>query len=193
MARHANTENQGFMGGDDRLRKSDGDNVRADRGSADLSRTQSDGTAFSLEERRKMIRNEWKQEVLPTPTPIPGFHLCWLSTNSKVDPIHNRMRLGYTPVKASEVYGMDKFSMKDGEWSGFISCNEMVLFKIEEEMYQSIMAEFHHHMPMEYEVGMRERIEEQNEQEDSNGRKLGRIEGDGFEELGRAKRVPIFS
>jgi hypothetical protein len=183
----------GFIGGDDRLKKSDGAESRAGRESADISRTQSDGTAFSAEERRRMIRSEWKQEILPSPPAIPGYHLCWLSTNSKVDPIHNRIRLGYEPVKASEVYGMDKFTMKDGEFAGFVSCNEMVLFKIPEDIYQMIMTEFHHNMPLEYEQGIRERIDEQNAQEDSNGRKLGQIEGDGFDELGRSRRAPVFS
>jgi hypothetical protein len=186
-------KNQGFIGGDDRLKKSDGGEVRVGRDASDVERTQNDGTAFSVEERRRMIRNEWKQEVLPTAPQIPGYHLCWLSTNSKVDPIHNRIRLGYEPVRASEVLGMEKFSMKDGEWSGFVSCNEMVLFKIPEDLYQIYMQEVHHNMPLEYESGIREQIEEQNAQTDSNGRKLGQIEGDGFEELGRSRRAPTFN
>lgn len=185
MSKHG-TQN-GFSG-DDRLKKSD-EVARTERDSDD--REQSTASPFSREERRNFFRNEWKQEVLPTPPEIPGFHLCWLSTNSKGDPIHNRMRIGYTPVKASELRGFEKYTMKGGDWDGMVSCNEMLLFKLPLEIYQEMMAEFHHHMPLEQEQSIKQRIESENNQRDSNGRKLGSTEGDGFDELGK-NRVPIF-
>lgn len=188
MTKQANSN--GFLGSDERLKKTD-DVARSDRGSADAARIQNDGTALTTAERIKMMRNEWKQEVLPNPPPIPGYHLCWLSSTSKGDPIHNRMRLGYEPVKATELFGFEKFSMKGGEWDGFVSCNEMLLFKLPEEIYQAMMVEFHHNMPLEEEQGLRQRIDSENQQRDSNGRQLGSVEGDGFHDLGRA-RTPIF-
>lgn len=184
---------KGFIGGDDRTKITNRTDSRSDRESADQVRTQTDGTAFTLDQRRQMLRNEFKQEILPNPPLIPGFHLCWLSTTSRVDPIHNRMRIGYDPVKTSEVYGMDKFNMKDGEYAGFVSCNEMVLFKIPEEVYQMMMTEYHHNIPMEYEKGVRESIEDHNSREDRDGKQIGSIEGDGFKELGAYRPAPVFN
>lgn len=187
-----NSQSNGFIGGDERLKKSDGGDVRADRDSADLSRTLSNGTAFNADEFRTLLRDEFKQEVLPTPPAISGYHLCWLSTNSKADPIHNRMRLGYTPVKASEVTGMENYSMKGGEWDGFVSCNEMVLFKIPRERYQLIMAEYHHHMPLEEEKGIREKIDAA--KKDGDGRDAVDFDKDdeGMRAIGKNRAVPVF-
>lgn len=173
-------QNTGFSG-DDRLKKSD-DVDRTERASD--GQTGEAVSALSRDERRALYRNEWKQEVLPTPPEIPGYHLCWLSSNSKVDPIHNRLRVGYTPVKSSELRGFENHSMKGGEWDGYVSCNEMLLFKLPNEIYQEMMEEFHHYQPLELEHGIRESIDS-NKQVDSNGRQLSSIEGDGFNELGR--------
>ena len=68
--------------GDQRLKKDAGDSVRGARDDADVDRVQQDGSALSAAERRRMLRQEWVQEVLPTPPKIPGFHCCWLSTTN---------------------------------------------------------------------------------------------------------------
>jgi len=133
---------------------------RENPGAADLERTGEDGTVLSAAERAAMLRDEFTQEALPKPPKIPGFHTCWLSTNNSYDPIHKRMRVGYTPVKAEEVAGMDLYKVREGEWDGFISCNEMVLFKIPEEVYQEIMMLFHHTMPMEEEQRIKRQMED---------------------------------
>ncbi len=123
---------------DESLKKFEGDSSRASRDSSDVQRQDTDGTVTSRSERRKAFLNEWQQQALPTPPDIPGYHLCWLSTTSSYDPIQKRIRLGYEPVKASDVPGFDAFSMKSGEWKGFISANEMLLFKIPLDRYQDI-------------------------------------------------------
>lgn len=182
-------------GAEARLKRS-ADPGREPRSMADVPRTNEDGTASTVEERRRAIRNEWAQEALPTPPEIPGFHLCWLSTTNSYDPIHKRLRMGYTPVRAEEVLGFDTFRMRGGEWDGFVGCNEMILFKIPAEIYQDIMTVFHHDMPIEEERAIRDRSKAM----------LGKlrlpVKGEGeegepqvddtLEQLGRPVRAPIF-
>lgn len=140
-----------------------------------------------------MIRQDWTQEVLPTPPAIPGMHLCWVSTTNSTDPIHKRIQLGYQPVKASEVPGFDQYKIGDGgQFDGCIACNEMLLFKIPQEVYQDIMAIYHHDIPLEQEQSIRDRVMSTNEV-DSSGRPLAQVEGD-FNQLGRAPaRTPHFA
>jgi len=135
--------------GDERLKKDSGAAIRGGRDNADVSRVQEDGMALSTAERRRLLRQEWVQEVLPTPPGIPGFHLCWVSTTNSTDPIHKRMQLGYQPVRISEVPGFDQYKVADGsQFEGCIACNEMLLFKIPQEVYQDIMAIYHHDSPL---------------------------------------------
>ena len=128
-----------------------------------------------------MFRSEWLQEALPTPPEIPGYHLCWLSSSNQYDPIHKRMRMGYEPVKADELPGFEHLRVKAGENVGFVSCNEMLLYKMPEELYQQIMYELHHQAPLEEQ----EKIKVQQEQllgaRDSRGRSLVSIEGESME------------
>lgn len=133
-------------------------NSRQPRDGADHDRKEQDGTTFTAKERAEMLRNEFAQEALPSPPKLPGWHLCWLSTTNSYDPIHKRIRVGYQPVKASELVGFDEYNVREGEWAGCVSCNEMVLFKIPEDVYQEIMKLFHHDMPMEEEAKIKEKL-----------------------------------
>lgn len=170
------SENKLF-GGDDRLKKTSATAVRGDRVEADASRVQKDGTALSLEERRRMMRSEWNQEVLPTPPENPGWHYCWLSTTNSADPIYKRMQKGYEPVKASEIPGFNQFKADGGEFEGCIACNEMVLFKLPEELYQDYMTYLHYELPNEEEQMLRANATAAVNGKDSNGRDLGELEG----------------
>ena len=183
---------KGVFNDDERLRKDTASDVRGDRSSEDLERTDTDGTVSTSAERRRMLRNEWSQEALPTPPQIPGYHLCWLSSTSSYDPIHKRLRMGYTPVKADDVNGFELYKMKSGEWEGHVSCNEMILFKIPNELYQEIMEEFHHNMPLEEEQRIRQSLQSMEGDTDSNGKRLSNIEGDGFNSLAKNVR-PSFA
>ena len=153
---------------------------RESRAIDDESRSAPETKMVSSEERRRMFRSEWQQEALPTPPAIPGFHLCWLSTTNQYDPIHKRMRMGYTPVKAEEIQGFENYRVKSGEQEGLLSVNEMVLYKLPEDLYQEMMAEMHHYAPMDEQ----EKIKVQQDQilnaKDSDGKRLGQIEGDGM-------------
>ena len=177
--------------GDQRLKKSAGSEVRGSRDASDVERTQ-DGGVLSPEERRRLLRQEHIQEVLPTPPKLPGMHCCWLSTTNSTDPIYKRVQRGYLPVKAAEVPGYGgQFTVMGGEFDGCIRCNEMLLFKISDQTYQDLMMIFHHDMPLEQEATIRDKLEG-NQEYDSSGRPLAQTEG-GFDNLGRSPdRNPSF-
>lgn len=180
-------DKKGFIGGDSRLRKSSGDTMRSDRSESDAER-QKDGSALTADERRAALRNEWVQEILPTVPPIPGYHLCWLSTTNSNDPIYKRQQIGYAPVMVSEVPGFESFSMKGGAFDGAVHCNEMVLFKLPMERYMDLMTIYHHDMPLEEEGMLKKSLVTGDE--DRDGNPLGSVEG--FNEIGKNRR-PSFA
>ena len=105
-------------------------------------------------ERLDAFRDKWANSALPDLPAgiIPGMHLCWLSTTNTYDSIDKRMALGYEPVKASELgkgfEGLGK--MSSGKFEGCVSCNEMVLFKLPEDIYQEVMRMLHLEDPLEH-------------------------------------------
>jgi hypothetical protein len=62
------------------------------------------------------------------------------------------MALGYEPVKAAELgKGFESLGkMSSGKFEGCVSCNEMVLFKLPEEIYQEVMRMMHLEDPLEH-------------------------------------------
>lgn len=171
---------------DERIKKS----ADANRGTRVETRTAADTTLTSSQERRKMFR-EFSQEALPTPPAIPGWHFIWLSTTNQYDPIYKRMRMGYEPVKADEIPGFEHLRVKSGDNEGLISINEMLLFKIPQEIYQEIMEEYHHNMPLEEEQMLRNNA--LSSERDSHGKQLGSVEGEGYAHMGVPMQVPLFS
>jgi hypothetical protein len=175
---------------DDRIKKNAG--VGRESRAADDRKRDAPETNFAFsEERRKMFRSEWLQEALPTPPAIPGFHLCWLSTTNQYDPIHKRLRMGYTPVKAEELTGFENFRVKAGELEGFVACNEMVLYKMPEDIYQDVMMEMHHHAPLDEQEKIKVQQDQLLNAKDSNGKRIGQIEGDGMN-FDQTARAPVF-
>ena len=176
---------------DERLKK-DTTKGRESRANMDISRQAPENNFALSNERRRMFRDEFLQESLPTAPDIPGFHLCWLSTTNQYDPIHKRMRIGYTPVKAEEVPGFESYRVKAGEMEGFIACNEMVLYKLPEDIYQDYMAEVHHYAPMDEQEKIKVQQDQLLNARDSNGRALGKVEGDGMD-FDLSRKAPIFN
>lgn len=183
----ANSENR-IIGDDSRLKKSVHPDSRNDRSTADSDRTDKDGTIFSSSERVKNFRDEWAASALPNVPKIPGFHLCWLSTTNNFDPIQKRMRVGYVPVRADEVPGFEHLKMKSGEHEGMVSCNEMLLFKIKDDLYQEMMEYFHYEKPLEDE----QMIKAKNAAlTDPQRRDVAQNEDeDGFKQLAKGVRRP---
>lgn len=105
-------------------------------------------------ERLDAFRDKWANSALPDLPEgiIPGFHLCWLSTTNNYDSIDKRMALGYEPVKAAELgKGFESLGkMSSGKFEGCVSCNEMVLFKLPEDIYQEVMHMLHLEDPIEH-------------------------------------------
>jgi hypothetical protein len=94
---------------------------RETRASEDASRAPVEEKFMSAQERRKMWSDEWTQTALPKVPPLPGWHLCWLSTTNSYDSIDKRMRLGYVPVTADEFPGFENYRVKAGEQIGHIA------------------------------------------------------------------------
>jgi hypothetical protein len=176
---------------DSRLKKSLNTGGRESRASLDSSREAPEEMFVSAEERRKMWKDEWVQSALPPAPDLPGWHVCWLSTTNSYDSIDKRLRLGYTPVMADEVKGYENWRVKAGEHSGYVACNEMLLFKIPMETYQDIMAHFHHDQPLEEANKIKVQAESQVGR-DSRGKALGQVEGDGLEQIDKPIPAPVF-
>lgn len=176
---------------DSRLKKNLSAGGRESRASLDRSREAPEDQFVSSDERRKMWKDEWTQSALPNVPGLKGFHLCWLSTTNGYDSIDKRMRLGYTPVKADDVPGYENWRVKAGEHVGFIACNEMLLFKIPLELYQSIMTHFHHDAPLE-EANKIKLQAEQQVGRDSSGKRLGQVEGEGLGSIDKPVPAPEF-
>jgi len=175
---------------DDRLKKNTNAG-RENRATDDLQRRGPEDHMVSSQERRRAFRSEWQQEALPTPPEIPGFHLCWLSTTNQYDPIHKRLRLGYIPVKAEEVPGFEHLKVKSGELAGFVSVNEMVLYKLPMDIYQDFMAEMHHYAPLDEQEKIKVQQESLLGAKDSSGKPLVQIEGEGMR-FDQTREVPVF-
>ena len=116
----------------------------------------------SKRERLDAFRDKWQNSALPDLPPgiLPGFHLCWLSTTNNYDSIDKRLALGYEPVKALELgKGFENLGkMSSGKFEGCISCNEMVLFKLPEEVYQEVMRMLHLEDPLEHQRNITEQV-----------------------------------
>jgi len=175
---------------DDRLKKNT-NSGRESRAVADQQRNAPEEQMVSSQERRRAFRSEWLQEALPTPPEVKGFHLCWLSSTNQYDPIHKRLRLGYTPVKAEEIPGFEHLKVKSGEHEGFVAVNEMLLYKLPIDIYQDIMAEMHHYAPQDEQDKVKVQQDQLLNARDSGGKSLVEVEGEGMN-FPTNTRVPTF-
>lgn len=150
---------------------------------------------ISDSKRLDMFRRSFFQSALPDLPKIPGYHVCWLTTTNPRDPIHARMRLGYTPIKSHEVPGFEAVRLTTGEYAGCIGVNEMVAFKLPIRLYNAYMKEMHHTQPLAEERKLRTAVELANESLASQGlaKKTRIVEEDGNAELGRSRKAPDFA
>ena len=139
-----------------------------------------------------MWSDEWTQSALPKLPEIKGWHLCWLSTTNSYDSLDKRIRLGYVPVQAEEFPGFENYRVKAGEHVGFVACNEMILCKLPEDVYQDIMLQMHHEAPMDEADKIKVQIEQLQGNRDSSGKSLGQVEGEGFGQFDQSVRTPVF-
>ena len=179
---------------DSRIKKSLNAGGRQDRANGEASHQAPEEKFISAQERRKMWSEEMTQSALPKLPNMDGWHLCWLSTTNSYDSIDKRMRLGYVPVKADELPGYEDYRVKSGEHVGYISCNEMLLFKLPMDIYQEIMTYQHHDRPQEEAEKIKVQMDNLQGQRDSNGRSLVSVEGEGFGSIEQQpSKTPVFS
>ena len=130
---------------DDRLKKELG--VASRRSRAMEDRNVSEDRTRSEDDRLEMFRMQLHNDALPDLPPIPGYHVCWLTTANPRDSIHRRMQLGYEPVQPEDAPGLDYATAKTGEWVGMVAINEMLAFKLPLSLYEKFMQEAHHNAP----------------------------------------------
>lgn len=167
---------------DSRLNRQSG-HSRADREMSNREITQ----AHELTDAQRLdeFRQTFFQSALPDIPPIPGYHVCWLTTENARDPVHGRMRLGYEPIKAHEIPGWEHASLKSGQWEGCIGVNEMVAFKLPLHLYENYMKDVHYDRPREEEEALNQARLQAEEQASQLARKPVSFElEDGQAELG---------
>lgn len=151
------------------------------------------------EEIERIMATEFEETALPQPPQLPGYHLCWLSSTSRNDPLSARRQKGYRPVRREEMpsYDPSNGSKVGAGLDGFVTHNEMVLHKLPNALYERYMRYFHHTKPNDEQRTKLENIMDANEFGELT-RKPEFSVGDGMEEmqneLKRAtKAVPTFS
>ena len=99
-------------------------------------------------DRLELFRMAHAQAALPDLPPIPGFHVCWLTSTNSKDSLAFRRRLGYEPIKPEELVGFGEFAVgQGGTVDGLVHVNEMVAFKLPLDIYNQYMQENHHYAP----------------------------------------------
>jgi len=158
----------------------------------DQERESEDGTILTIEERKRLLRAEWTSDILPEVKDDKGYwHYCWLTTSNTSDPVYKRLQLGYELVKYEEMQKLGvQNQITSGEFEGCVSINEMILARIPEELFQELMLINHHERPMEEEELLKANLVQ--DDEDSDGKSLGRVLGTGAQNLGRRVRRPVF-
>lgn len=167
---------------DERLKKEVGASSRRSRDEDDRSVV--GDREVSDSDRIDMFRQTLFNDVLPDLPKIPGFHVCWLSTTHQSDSLAKRARLGYSPIRASEVPGMDYASQKTGEYDGLIMINEMLAHKLPMNLYEAYMQEAHHAAPAREAAMIAATVDSHKENAARDGGEI--MEGDGMAELRRA-------
>ena len=167
--------------------------ARADRRMED--RNVAENRELSDDQRVEEFRQQFFQSALPDIPKIDGYHVCWLTTENPRDPIHSRIRLGYEPIRLSDIPGWDHSGIKTGEWEGCIGVNEMIAFKLPIELYEQYMRINHHEQPLEEEKALSSQLREI-EAEMNAAAKRGTISlelEDGTAALGVAPEPPPFA
>lgn len=175
---------------DERLARDTSDEVRQERESVEREFTQD--PELTDGQRLDALRMEYFQQSLPNLPKIPGYHVCWLSTQSQRDPIHGRLRLGYEPIRAEEIPGWEHASLKTGEYAGCVGVNEMVAFKLPNRLYEMYMREIHHEEPRRQEELLQKAAEVAKEAAENVSRHAKVFVEDGTAELGRGPRMGHF-
>ena len=174
-----------------RLNHSDSE-ARRDRAMDD--RTVTEDREITDAERLDEFRMSSFQSVLPDIPAIDGYHVCWLTSENPRDPIHGRMRIGYEPIKASDIPGWEHAALKSGQWEGCIGVNEMIAFKLPMHLYERYMREVHHDQPLAEEEKLAAATQMAQESASQLSRRPVSFElEDGMGDLGQSPDAPSFA
>lgn len=165
------------------------DEARSNRAMED--RAVSENRELTEEDRLQMFQAQMYKEILPDLPIIPGYHVCWLTTNNLSDPIARRLRLGYVLITEEDIPGFQHATLKTGEYAGCIGVNEMIAAKLPDRLYQLYMRESHYDAPNREQEKLTTQLDTLKEGARSAGGEV--IEFDGMETLrDRAPRAPKF-
>lgn len=139
------------------------------------------------------FRDSLGQSLLPDLPPIPGYHVCWISTAHKSDTVAHRMRLGYQLIRIEECSrDMGPAASNTGDYAGIVAINEMVAAKIPLRLYNRYMQIAHHDQPRANEFDIRSSVETMRREAETRDMRI--LEGDGTAGLGQgAKSMPVFT
>jgi hypothetical protein len=155
-----------------------------------------DGEAFeqlSDDERFDLFADSLDtSSVLPDLPPMPGFHVCWLTTTHQSDTVAKRLRLGYQLIRAEDLgQNWSSTSLKTGEYAGCVAINEMIAAKIPTRLWNRYMQRVHHELPLSEEEKLRSAIDQMKDDADQRGARLD--EGDAMAGIVRRAPVPNFA
>lgn len=145
-------------------------------------------------DRLAAFRQMHAEAALPNLPPIPGFHVCWLTTGNNKDTLQARHRLGYVPIPAEKLKGFGEFATgQGGEVNGLVHVNEMVAYMLPIELYNLYMVENHHNEPLRQEGMLTDKVQAISAAAKEEGTDVDA--GDGIEALEKLNsiRVPDFT
>jgi hypothetical protein len=170
---------------DERLSKQ---TVNTRRSKASQNRQVTEDREQTDADRLEIFRGSFAQAALPDIPPIPGFHVCWLASNNPRDSLAMRHRMGYTPVTSEDAKGFEFVADKGGVADGLIRVNEMVAYKLPENLYQLYMRENHHNKPLSEAGKLTDTATHLRKEAQKRGADVD--EGDGVEALRELDSVP---
>lgn len=174
-----------------RLASPDASEIRKDRAMEDRKVTEN--RELSDAERIAEFESKFMESVLPTLPPIPGMHTFWASTTHNQQTVASLVRLGYRPVKKSDVPGWDLAgTLATGEYAGCIGMNEMIAFMLPLELYQAYMEINHHKRPLSEEEKLKNTIAAHSETARTKGGSVLGV-GDGFDQFAQRRETPDFT
>lgn len=134
-------------------------------------------------DRLEQFRQNFTAERLPRIPPIPGFHVCWLTTTNNSDPVFRRIDMGYQLLKLTDIPGLLITAVKEGDFAGCVMVGEMIAAKIPEELYQMYMQEVHYTQPMQEEEKLRLTLD--SIAAEARGMKADLVVEEGSQQLGK--------
>lgn len=175
-----------------RARSPEASAVRGSRKATDRKITED--RELSDAERVDMLKRSLFQAALPDLPKIPGYHVCWLTTQNPRDPVHGRLRLGYTLLKAEDVPEFATLAQKGGDYAGCIMVNEMIAAKLPIHLYEAFMRECHYDAPTQQEEAIYNDAMAVSEQAAQAARRGGRMKApiieQGVEDMAYTDREP---